>query len=58
MGFIEYIKETKAELRHVSWPTKNQATVLTVAVIIISLLTAAYTGLLDEIFIKIIEIFA
>lgn len=58
MGFIEYIKETKVELRHVSWPTKKQATILTVAVIIISLLTAAYLGLLDELFIKIIEIFA
>lgn len=57
MGFIEYIKETKAELKHVSWPTKGQATVLTVAVIIISILTAAYLGLLDELFIQIIEIF-
>jgi len=56
MGLVEYIKETKAELRHVSWPTRKQATVLTIAVIILSLLVAAYLGVFDWIFISILEV--
>ena len=55
MGLVEYIKETRAELRHVSWPTRKQATALTIAVIVLSLLVAAYLGIFDWIFISILE---
>ena len=50
MRIGEYIKETRAELKHVAWPTRRQATVFTVVVIIISLITAAYLGAFDYIF--------
>lgn len=46
----DYLRETKNELKHVSWPTRKQATVYTVLVIAISIVVAAYTGALDFIF--------
>jgi preprotein translocase subunit SecE len=55
MGLINYIKETKGELKHVSWPTRKQAVTYTILVIIISLLTAAYLGAFDWIFRGIVE---
>lgn len=55
--FITYLKETRGELKHVSWPTRKQAIVFTVVVIIVSLATAAYLGIFDWIFTHILEIF-
>jgi preprotein translocase subunit SecE len=57
MGFIEYIKDTRAEVKHVSWPTQNQAIIFTVVVIVISLIVAGYLGALDYIFTQILEFF-
>ena len=45
--FINYIKDTRGELKHVSWPTKKQSVWFTVIVIIVSLLTAAFLGFFD-----------
>ena len=42
--------ETKAELIHVSWPTKRQAIVFTVVIVLISLFTAMLLGFFDYIF--------
>lgn len=53
----QYLKETKAEMRHVSWPTRTQSVAYTILVIIISLVTAAYLGALDFIFTEILKIF-
>jgi preprotein translocase subunit SecE len=53
--FITYLKETKGEFKHVSWPTRKQATIFTVVVIVVSLLTAAYLGLFDWVFTTILE---
>jgi len=50
MRITEYIKETKAELKHVSWPTRKQATLFTVVVIAVSILTSLYLGLFDYLF--------
>lgn len=52
----EYIKETKAELKHVNWPTKQQALMYTVVVVIVSLLTALFLGLFDSLFAYIVRI--
>ncbi len=46
----DYLRETKNELKHVSWPTRKQATIYTVLVIAISVVVAAYTGALDFLF--------
>lgn len=47
MGIVTYIKETKMEMTHVTWPTRKQAISYTIAVIIISGTIAYYLGLLD-----------
>ncbi len=47
---FEYFKETKTELKHVSWPTRNQAIVFTIVVILISVGVAVFLGLLDYVF--------
>lgn len=49
MGLINYLKETKAEMKHVSWPTGKQAAAYTTLVIVISVLTALMLGLFDEV---------
>lgn len=55
MKIIEYIKETKGELKHVSWPTRNQAMAFTAIVIAVSLVIAFFLGFFDLIFSKILS---
>ncbi len=57
MSLISHIKEAKAEMKYVKWPTKNQVISYTVAVIIISLIIAIYLGALDLMFSKILDWF-
>ncbi len=54
--FIEYLKDTKAEVKHVSWPTKDQTISYTVLVIILSVTVALFLGAFDAIFRKVLEI--
>lgn len=54
MNIVEYIKETKGELKHVSWSTRKQAVAFTAIVIGLSLFVAAFLGLFDFIFTKIL----
>jgi len=51
----QYFKEVRAEMKHVSWPTRNQALVYTLVVILVSLATAIYLGLLDYVFDFVIQ---
>lgn len=55
MRLINYIRETKGELKHVSWPTRRQAIAFTAIVIVISVLVSLYLGLFDFIFSFILE---
>ncbi len=48
--FKQYVKETKGELKHVSWPTKNQTITFTIAVIVISVAISFYLAFFDKIF--------
>jgi len=50
--FIQYLKDTRGELKHVSWPTRKQAVVNSILVVVISLFTAAFLGFFDFIFTK------
>jgi preprotein translocase subunit SecE len=50
MRIVDYIRDTKAELKHVSWPTRRQAIVYTVIVILISVGVSFYLGLFDALF--------
>ncbi|MEG1642074.1 MAG: preprotein translocase subunit SecE [Synergistaceae bacterium] len=44
---LDYIRESNAELKKVTWPTKKQLILSTVVVVIFSLIAAAYLGLVD-----------
>lgn len=50
MSFIQYIKDTQGELRHVAWPTRLQTIVYTILVALISVGVSLYLGLFDYIF--------
>lgn len=52
MGFIDYLKDTRAELRHVSWPTRQQAIAYTIIVLGLSIIVGLFLGLLDFTFAK------
>ncbi len=57
MALKEYINETKAELKHVSWPTRNQTINYTFIVIGISIATAVFLSVFDGFFVYILEKF-
>jgi preprotein translocase subunit SecE len=48
-----YIAETVGELRKVSWPTRKEATNLTLVVLVVTLVMSMYLGLLDLIFTRL-----
>lgn len=54
---IQYLKETRLELNHVSWPTQKQAVIYTALVVIISLVTALFLGFFDFIFRTLLDLF-
>ena len=56
MRLITYFKETRAEMKHVTWPTRKQAIMYTIVVIVISLITAAYLGAFDYVFSMVLKL--
>jgi preprotein translocase SecE subunit len=57
MSLAQYLKETQAELKHVSWPTQKQTMYFTVIVIAISVITAVLLGLFDALFAELLSYF-
>ena len=55
MGIVDYLKETRAELRHVAWPTQVQTIVFTILVVLLSVFVSLYLGLFDYIFTGILQ---
>ncbi len=49
-NLIQYLKDTRAELTHVSWPTQKQIVSYTIVVIILSAIVSAFLGIFDFIF--------
>jgi preprotein translocase SecE subunit len=47
MNLFNYFKETKAELKEVTFPTMSQTITYTVAVIVLSIIVAALLGAVD-----------
>ena len=47
---INYFKETRQELRHVKWPTRDNTIRFTLLVIGASIVLSAFLGLLDVLF--------
>ena len=57
MALGDYIKEVQAEMKHVSWPTREQAIQYTLAVIGISIATAVALFLFDQMFVYLLRTF-
>jgi len=56
MRITDYLKETRGELKHVSWPTRRQALILSAFVIGISFFTAFFLGVFDFIFTSLLKL--
>ncbi|MEK7641942.1 MAG: preprotein translocase subunit SecE [Patescibacteria group bacterium] len=56
MKFTEYVKETRAEMTHVNWPSREQTTRFTVMVIVVSVVVAALLGVSDFVFSKLLTL--
>jgi preprotein translocase, SecE subunit, bacterial len=55
--FIQYIRDTKAELVHVKWPTRREAMGFTLIVIAVSVVTALILGFFDYLLSLVIQKF-
>ena len=55
MPIINYLKDVRAELKHVSWPNRAQIVLYTVVVVLVSLGVAVYLGLFDYLFSDILK---
>ena len=55
MSIFNYFKEVRGEMKHVSWPTRQQTIVYTLMVVGVSLGIAIYLGLLDYGFAAVIK---
>lgn len=51
-----YFRETIGELRKVNWPTRQEATNLTIIVLIVTFSMSAILGLLDFIYTRLIAL--
>ncbi|MCX6792228.1 MAG: preprotein translocase subunit SecE [Candidatus Gottesmanbacteria bacterium] len=47
-----FLREVVAELKKVTWPTREETVKLTVVVIVISILVGAFIGGLDSLFLR------
>jgi len=54
---VNYLQETKGEMKHVSWPTRTQTLIFTVLVIIVSILTSLFLGFFDYVFTLLLDVF-
>ena len=50
MSMKDYLRDVHGELRHVSWPSKSQTVNYTIVVLVISIGTGVFLGLLDYAF--------
>ena len=53
---IKYLNGTRAELKKVNWPSRQEATNLTLIVIAVTTFMALLLGFLDYIFAKLFEL--
>ena len=52
----EYLKDTPGVIRKLSWPTREQATNLTLIVLAVTAVMAAFLGALDFVFAQLIRL--
>lgn len=56
MKITEYLKDTRAEMAHVTWPSRKQAIYYSIVVILVSVATAFVLGLFDYIFSQLLTL--
>lgn len=56
MGIMNYFKETKTEMSHVNWPTRQQTIRFTVLVVLTSVAVAAVLGIADFVFSRLLTL--
>ena len=56
MSLSTYIKETRNELNHVNWPTREQTVRFTLLVIVVAIGTAILLGISDFVFSKLLTL--
>ncbi|MAF24104.1 preprotein translocase subunit SecE [bacterium] len=54
-SLIKYLREARTELKKVVWPTRSETINHTILVIAISLVTAAFLGVVDIIFTELFQ---
>lgn len=57
MALNDYLNETRAELQHVSWPSRSQAVQFTLAVILLSAVTSVVIFGFDQAFVALLTKF-
>ena len=53
---VRYFKETRAELRKVTWPTRRQATNLSLIVLGVTVAMAIFLGAVDLLFATFVQL--
>jgi preprotein translocase SecE subunit len=56
MKITDYVKETKTEMSHVTWPTRKQAAAYSLLVVLISIGIAVFLGVFDYIFSRLLTL--
>lgn len=51
-----YVKETRTEMSHVNWPSREQTVRFTSLVVAVSLITAVLLGVSDFVFSKLLTL--
>lgn len=52
---VSFLRETRDELRKVTWPTRNEVIRLTLVVISVSVIVGVFIGSLDFVFTKLLQ---
>jgi preprotein translocase subunit SecE len=54
--FGDYLTESRAEIKKVTWPTKKEARVTSIAVLVLVVVMAVFLGVVDFSMTKIVEL--
>ncbi len=54
-AITKYFRETRGEMRKVTWPTREEAQRLTIVVLIVTALFAGFLGVLDWLWSTVLE---
>jgi preprotein translocase SecE subunit len=55
-SFMNYLREAREELSHVSWPTTQQTIMYTIIVVIASVVVALFLGVFDFAFLRLMSL--